>query len=163
MNVFRRTARKARRFAAYPADLKVMYAEAYFYLAWARVLKLLPFAKVAPSLGTHSKETSYASTTEQDLLQRKVAKAVHAMSRVTWWESQCMVKAVAAMKMLRRRGVASTLYLGSGRDEGGKMIAHAWLRSGSYYVTGNEKLERFAVVAVFGNDTEAAALSPVER
>lgn len=163
MNGFRRAAGKAKRFAAYPADLKRMYAEAYFYLAWARVLKLLPFSKVAPSLGTHRKETSYASTTEQALLQRKVAKAVHAMSRVTWWESQCMVKAVAAMKMLRRRGIASTLYLGSGRDEGGKMIAHAWLRSGSYYVTGNEKLERFAVVAVFGNDTEAAGLSQVEH
>jgi hypothetical protein len=43
------------------------------------------------------------------------------------------------------------------------MIAHAWLRSGSYYVTGNEKLERYAVVAVFGNRTKAAVLSPIER
>jgi hypothetical protein len=109
------------------------------------------------------RETSYSSNTEQDLLHRKVSKAVHAMSRVTWWESQCLVKAVAAMKMLQRRGIPSTLYLGSGRDETGKMIAHAWLRSGSYYVTGNEKLERYAVVAVFGNCTKAAVLSPIER
>ncbi len=163
MNLYRKAIRKVKRFIAYPADLKLMYAEAYFYLALARVLKLLPFAKVAPSLGEHMRETPYTSTMEQDLIHRKVSKAVHAMSRVTWWESQCMVKAVAAMKMLRRRGIASTLYLGSGRDETGKMIAHAWLRSGSYYVTGNERLERYAVVAVFGNHTEAADLSPIER
>lgn len=163
MNLYRKAIRKVKRFIAYPADLKRMYVEAYFYLALARVLKLLPFAKVAPSLGEHMRETPYTSTMEQDLIHRKVSKAVHAMSRITWWESQCMVKAVAAMKMLQRRGIASTLYLGSGRDETGKMIAHAWLRSGSYYVTGNERLERYAVVAVFGNHTEAAVLSPIER
>lgn len=146
----RKAVRKVKRFMSYPAKLKRMYVEAYFYLAWGRIFKLFPFAKVASSLGEHMRETPYACTPEQELLQRQVSKAVHAMSRVTWWESECLVKAVAAMKMLERRGVASTLYLGSGRDDSGRMIAHAWLRSGSYYVTGNEKLERFAVVALFG-------------
>lgn len=140
-----------------------MFAEAYFYLAWARLLKLFPFAKTAASLGEHMRETPFTSTIEHDLLQRKVSKAVHAMSRLTWWESQCLVKAVAAMKMLKRRGVESTLYLGSGRDDNGAMIAHAWLRSGTYYVTGNEGLERYAVVAVFGNRIAARALSSMER
>lgn len=96
-------------------------------------------------------ETTYVSSGEHDLLLRQVSKAVHAMSKVTWWESQCLVKAIAAMKMLEKRGVPSTLYLGSGRDDQGRMIAHAWLRSGSFYVTGNENLERYAVVALFGN------------
>ncbi|MNN82697.1 hypothetical protein D3C81_1996570 [compost metagenome] len=60
------------------------------------------------------------------------------------------------MKMLERRGVPATLYLGSGRDDSGRMIAHAWLRSGPFYVTGNERLERFAVVAVFGKSGKTA-------
>lgn len=152
----RRAARKARRFMSYPGRLQLMFVEAYFSLAWGRLFKLLPFAKVAPTLGEHMRETSYACTPEQELLQRQVSKAVHAMSRITWWESRCLVQAVAAMKMLERRGVPSTLYLGSGRDDSGRMIAHAWLRSGSYYVTGNERLERFAVVAVFGKGEKAA-------
>lgn len=143
--------RKIRRFAQYPLALKLMFFEAYFYLAWGRILKLLPFAKVAPSLGERMQETTYVSSGEHDLLLRQVSKAVHAMSKVTWWESQCLVKAIAAMKMLEKRGVPSTLYLGSGRDDQGRMIAHAWLRSGSFYVTGNENLERYAVVALFGN------------
>ena len=163
MSLLQKVRRRVRSFIAYPVDLKWMYVEAYFYLAWARILKLIPFVKTAPYLGEHMRETSFTCTIEHELLQRKVSKAVHAMSRVTWWESQCLVKAVAAMKMLKRRGVESTLYLGSGRDESGAMIAHAWLRSGSYYVTGNERLDRYAVVAVFGNRTDAGVLSSMER
>ncbi|SMF92118.1 Transglutaminase-like superfamily protein [Paenibacillus uliginis N3/975] len=156
--------KKVRRFMSYPSDAKRMFVEAYFYLAWGRVLKLLPFSKVAPSLGEHMKETPYTGYTEQDLLLlRKISKAVHTMSRVTWWESQCLVKAIAAMKMLERRGIPSTLYLGSGRDDKGQMAAHAWLRSGSYILTGKEGHERYAVVGIFGSGIQSEALAPIER
>ena len=47
------------------------------------------------------------------------------------------------MKMLERRKIESTLYLGTAKDENGKMIAHAWLRSGPFYITGAEGMERF--------------------
>ena len=63
------------------------------------------------------------------------------MSRYTFWESQCLVKAIAAMKMLERRQIESTLYLGTAKDENGKLIAHAWLRSGPFYITGAEGME----------------------
>ena len=53
------------------------------------------------------------------------------------------------MRMLEKRGIESTLYLGTARDESGKMIAHAWLRSGPYYITGSEGMERFTVVGKF--------------
>ena len=54
------------------------------------------------------------------------------MSKYTFWESQCLVKAIAGMKMLERRQIESTLYLGTAKDELGKLIAHAWLRSGPF-------------------------------
>ncbi|GAE44160.1 hypothetical protein JCM21738_846 [Mesobacillus boroniphilus JCM 21738] len=53
--------------------------------------------------------------------------------------------------MLQRRGINSTLYLGTAKDETGKLIAHAWLRSGSYYVSGAEEMNRFTVVSKFSN------------
>ncbi|MFD1952801.1 lasso peptide biosynthesis B2 protein [Paenibacillus thailandensis] len=149
--------RKFQRFYRYPAELKWMFLEAYCLLGWARILKLLPFAKVAPMLGDKMLETSHQSDPEQDQLVRKVSKAIHAMSKLTPWESQCLVRAIAAMRMLEKRGVSSTLYLGSGRDENGKMIAHAWLRSGNFLVTGNEGLERFVVVGIFGNQASRRA------
>lgn len=98
------------------------------------------------------KETPHTNRTDQELqLLRTVSRAVHAMSRFTWWESQCLVKAIAAMKMLERRGIPSTLYLGSARNNEGQMVAHAWLRSGSYIVTGKEGHEKYTVVGIFGN------------
>ena len=95
------------------------------------------------------KETSF----EKDLVHKEmlsqISSALYLMSRYTFWESQCLVKALAAMKMLEKRKVDSTLYLGTARDEDGKMVAHAWLRSGSFYVTGSEGMERYTVVGKF--------------
>lgn len=71
------------------------------------------------------------------------------MSKYTLWESQCLVKAIAGMMMLERRGIDSTIYLGTTRDEDGKMIAHAWLRSGPFYVSGSEGMKQFTVVGMF--------------
>ena len=77
---------------------------------------------------------------------KQVSQAINIMSNYTFWESQCLVKAIAAMKMLERRQIESTLYLGTAKDENGKMIAHAWLRSGPFYITGAEGMEKFTVV-----------------
>ena len=53
------------------------------------------------------------------------------MSKYTFWESQCLVKAIAGMKMLERRNIESTLYLGTAKDAKGQMYrSDAWLRSG---------------------------------
>ncbi len=80
---------------------------------------------------------------------KNVANAIRIMSNYTFWESQCLVKAIAGMKMLERRHIDCTLYLGTARDEKGSMIAHAWLRSGNFYVSGAEGMERFTVVGMF--------------
>ena len=72
-----------------------------------------------------------------------ISQAIHIVSKYTFWESQCLVKAIAAMRMLEKRGIESTLYLGTAKDESGKIIAHAWLRSGfflCYWCRGNGKI-----------------------
>ncbi len=125
--------------------------EAIIYLAWARVLKLFPFKKVSPMLGTYMDESSFQEDFSVYGTIRKISNAIQIMSRYTPWESKCLVRAVAGMKMLQRRGINSTLYLGTAKDETGKLIAHAWLRSGSYYVSGAEEMNRFTVVSKFSN------------
>lgn len=125
----------------------MMFLEAYILLGWARVLKLIPFSRVAPSLGDQNEETD--SFAENKATLKEVSEVIHIASRYTFWESQCLVKAMAAMKMLERRKIDSTLYLGTGRDESGKLVAHAWLRSGPFYVSGAEGMERFVVVGKF--------------
>ncbi|MBD3921502.1 lasso peptide biosynthesis B2 protein [Paenibacillus sp. PR3] len=133
-------------------ERKWLYAEAFLYLGWARVLKQLPFAKVAPTLGVRTEESSFAHDPSQDRILAGVSTAIQRMSRHTWWESMCMVKAIAAMKMLERRGISCTLYMGTAKDATGRMIAHAWLRSGPHYLTGYEEMSKFTVVGKFANN-----------
>ncbi|MDQ0256592.1 ribosomal protein S2 [Evansella vedderi] len=135
-------------------NMKWLLLEAYFYLGWARILKKMPFSKIAPSLGDHMGETTYEANSKDKPVLYSVSQAIHIMSRYTLWESQCLVKAIAAMKMLEKRKVETTLYLGTGKDDQGAFVAHAWLRSGPYYVTGFEGMEKFTVVSKFAKKTK---------
>lgn len=140
---------KVKAFLLLDHKMKLMCVEAYVNLGWARILKLLPFAKVAPSLGESMEETTLTFNETNKKTLRNVSQAIHMMSRYTFWESQCLVKAIAGMKMLEKRGIESTLYLGTAKDENGKLIAHAWLRSGPYFISGAEGMEKFTVVSKF--------------
>jgi len=143
--------RKLIRLLVAPPLPRRIIAEAVLYLAWARVLKALPFSKVAPSLGVPMQETSATSSSPEEAeTVKKIARVIKLTSKHTWWESMCLVRAIAAMKMLERRHIESTLYLGTAKDESGKMIAHAWLRSGPLCVTGGEEMPAFTEVGRFG-------------
>lgn len=132
-------------------DMKTIFLliEAYIYLGWARILKGRPFSKIAPTLGVPMNETSLSYNESNKFVLRDISEAIHIMSRHTFWESKCLVRAIAGMKMLERRQMESTLYLGTAKDENGNMIAHAWLRSGPFYITGAEEMKRFTVVSKF--------------
>ncbi|MCR2802524.1 lasso peptide biosynthesis B2 protein [Paenibacillus soyae] len=130
----------------------LLYLEAYICLGLARIQLYRPFAKVAPTLGVRMEVTT---ETCDDLLKRRqikqIASAVDIMSRRTIWESKCFVRAIANMRMLARRGIESTLYLGTGKDEHGRLAAHAWLRSGPIYLSGADVMKDFVVVETFAN------------
>ncbi|MFC5703842.1 lasso peptide biosynthesis B2 protein [Cohnella faecalis] len=137
---------------AWPAEKKRLMLEALFFLAWARILKSLPFPRLAPSLGRPMTETPSVHDLSNERLIRRISEAVRVMSRHTFWESQCLVQALAAKKMLERRSMDSTLYLGTAKDRQGNLIAHAWLRSGPIYLTGAGERHLFTTVASFGTD-----------
>lgn len=78
-----------------------------------------------------------------------VSRIVNRICTKTSWESKCLVRALTAQKLLRRKHIHSTMYLGCKMDEG-KMVAHAWLRCGRMYVTGgNGVADGYAVVDKF--------------
>ncbi|MFC0216453.1 lasso peptide biosynthesis B2 protein [Paenibacillus chartarius] len=142
--------RKLKALRSMNAKLMAGYAEAFIHLGWARLqLAITPFAKLAPMLGSGMEETAEEANPEHLAALVHVNNTIEAMSRHTPWESKCFVQAIAGMNMLARRRIDCTLYLGTARDERGKMIAHAWLRSGPYYVTGANGAEKFTVVGKF--------------
>ncbi|MEV5112740.1 lasso peptide biosynthesis B2 protein [Peribacillus frigoritolerans] len=141
--------KKAQTFLRLNFKTKLLYIEAFLHLGRARYLKSISFSKVAPTLGEQMKESSYELIAADKEILANVSRAINIMSRYTIWESQCLVKAMAAMKMLEKRKIDSTLYLGTAKDENGGLIAHAWLRSGPFYITGAEVMDRFTVVSKF--------------
>jgi hypothetical protein len=58
-------------------------------------------------------------------------------------------RGLAAQWMLRRQGIASTLFYGIARDEGRALSAHVWVRAGVFDVVGCDNSDGFAAVAQF--------------
>ncbi|MFA1711671.1 lasso peptide biosynthesis B2 protein [Peribacillus frigoritolerans] len=154
--------KKAQTFLRLNFKTKLLYIEAFLHLGRARYLKSISFSKVAPTLGEQMKESSYELIAADKEILANVSRAINIMSRYTIWESQCLVKAMAAMKMLEKREIDSTLYLGTAKDENGGLIAHAWLRSGPFYITGAEVMDRFTVVSKFSKKNGNGGLKEQE-
>jgi hypothetical protein len=144
--------KRLRIFMILDMNKKLLLVETFILLGWARILKSVSFSKVTPSLGTYMKETTLNFNESNIKILKDVSEAVNIMSRYTFWESMCLVKAIAAMKMLERRKIASTIYFGTAKDETGKFIAHAWLRSGPFYITGAEGMDQFVIVSKFAKE-----------
>lgn len=144
--------RRVAKFLRWPAERRRLMLEAWCWLAWARVMKAIPFKRLAPTLGRPMTETPHVHDLSAERVVRSISEAVRVMSRHTFWESQCLVQALAARKMLERRSMDSTLYLGTAKDKQGNLIAHAWLRSGPVYLTGAGERRLFTTVAAFGTE-----------
>jgi hypothetical protein len=130
-----------------------LFLEAVMWLGIFRtVILLIPFRRIAPRLGAHMAETPLRDDVpEKRQLAKDVAMAVIRASRHVPWDAKCLVQAMAGKKMLKRKGIQSTLYLGLARKADHDMQAHAWLRCGERIILGGRGLKHFAVVAAFGN------------
>jgi hypothetical protein len=144
-----------RRYAGLPRAERRLFLEAVMWLGLFRVILLtVPFRRIAPSLGTHMTETpSREDGGERRQLAREIAQAVNRASRYVPWQAKCLVQAMAGKKMLKRRGVISTLYLGLAKGEDQGLQAHAWLRCDNSIILGGGGLQRFSVVSTFGSDS----------
>lgn len=131
---------------------KLLFLETLVLEGIARaVILIVPFNKIKKYIGIHKKETSFEIDNTSCQIAMRVGWAVNHVSKNTPWESKCLVQALTAQRMLKRRKVSSTIYLGV-KKNGGKMEAHAWLRCGQVYVTGGINKNEFTEVARFALD-----------
>lgn len=136
-----------------------LLVQVFFLLGLARLtLRAIPFRRLARHLGPLHVE-SPAEASADDLVQaRRVAQAIARVSPHTPWTSNCFPQALVGKYWLRRRRIPTTLYLGVALNKPSeddphqeRMQAHAWLRCGSYIVTGGRGHERFTVTAFYGD------------
>jgi hypothetical protein len=71
------------------------------------------------------------------------------MARRVPFRAKCFEQGLTAQWMLRRRGIASTLFYGIARDRDRALSAHVWVRAGAFDVVGCDNIADFATVAQF--------------
>ncbi|WP_054743244.1 lasso peptide biosynthesis B2 protein [Cellulosilyticum ruminicola] len=143
--------RKLKVWTRIPFKDKVLLGSAYILSGIARFLMLaVPLKKFQPCIGVPNEESPYESVSSEDL---KIIKRVHYYSllacRYTPWESKCLVRALVVSWLLRYYKIPTTLYFGVAK--GKSLLAHAWLRCGTYIITGGDVQKDFVEVAHFSN------------
>jgi hypothetical protein len=125
----------------------LLLAEAVRELALAALtLKVRPFARVARDL---TRPAGSAVVGDPDLLSKRVRWAVLAASKRVPWRSVCFDQAIAAQRLLGRRGITADLVYGVRKSEQG-LDAHVWLRLASgWIVVGGEQAGLFRPIALF--------------
>lgn len=78
-----------------------------------------------------------------------IQRALPLTVKCLFWRSRCLDQALAAQRLLTRRHLPSTLYLGMIKNESGQWTAHAWVRCGSIWIVGYQPNQAYAVVATY--------------
>lgn len=122
--------------------------EAFLFLASTRfVIAALPFRKAANLAAWPIQQSAMSGGVALAKLKR-VRWAIIAASRRVPWRALCFEQGLTAQCMLRRRGIASTLYYGVAQCESG-LSAHVWVRVGDIDVIGCEAAPQYPVLASF--------------
>ena len=151
-----------------PGSDKWLSIELAIELARARVqVSFVPLRLYTRDLGAPQAAAPVhaAGVSEPDPPTFRLLRSVHgltaALSRVLPWKCTCLVRALAAHRVLRRRGCLTRLSLGV-RKNVAEMEAHAWLSYGSRIITGAAQAASFSPVATFEN-TQTGAATTVSR
>lgn len=139
-----------------PLSRKVMYVEAAVRLvsAWA-LIRLVPYSIWRGLLGQAGLLPDATLATESDrVVAVEIASLHFVIHRVFGTRFTCLMLALSARGMLKRRGIPSELILGVNRKSedrsASKLGAHAWVTSCSVEVIGHEGNATFIPVATYG-------------
>jgi hypothetical protein len=147
--------RKIRTFLALDWQHKKLFIQAFFLLGFVRFsLSNKPFKELVAELELHREAVLQpALEPSGQEIARSVGWAVRAAARFTPWNSACLVQVLAAQRILQKRGIAGVFYLGADNsgveDEAPTFLAHAWLKCGDEFITGEQGHERYTVVSAF--------------
>lgn len=130
-------------------------AESTLFLALAAAaIAFLPFARVARLAG--GRRAARPAREADKLLVDEIRCAIETIARRLPFRAKCFECGLAAQWMLRRRGLASTLFYGAALDASGGLSAHVWVRAGILDVVGCRNAADFAILARFPADEQPA-------
>jgi len=147
--------RKVPKLVGFPLKDQFLLFEAFVVTGFVRAAVLtVPFKKLVSRLKAGKQEreqNQYNHTDDNRQVIRKVKWAISIVSKYTPWESKCLVQALTAHIMLKKRKISGTLHLGLKKDESENLVAHAWYISGNIVVTGGRGLWGYTEISKFGS------------
>jgi hypothetical protein len=128
----------------------ILFVEAWCLLHVAKlVIVFMPFKKIASWMGNLGVESAHNLLSTEIAL--KVEYAVRIASRYTLHQSKCYDQALTAKALLGQCSLPATIYFGLAKENENQLMAHAWVRCGHSIISGKAGMERFTVVACFGD------------
>lgn len=147
--------RPVRRFFELDAERRKLFLQACAQLGSVRfALRTRSFKDLTRGLTVHRSHFASAELdSPRQMLAQRIGWAVQAGSRYTPWTSSCLVQVLAAQRMLQQRSIPGVFYIGAAPGAGTSgavgLEAHAWLKCGELFITGEAGHERYAVVTAF--------------
>lgn len=149
--------RLLRRFAQLDNRGRLLLLEAVCGLLAARVaLMFVPFRRLAPRFGTlvspndpRIRKANIDADPDQTLTAAEISWAVTRAARYAPFKAVCLPQAMAAHRMLWRRGVRSVMHFGAARGQTRPLDTHAWLDAAGVEVTGYPVAKQLEEIACF--------------
>jgi hypothetical protein len=95
---------------------------------------------------THAKKGSQQPISSFKSVQQ-IADVVNGVGVRTPWLSTCLVKVLAAHKMLLKKNIPHTLHFGLQKNIPGQMKAHAWLSVSNKIIIGGEEADTYKEIS----------------
>ena len=128
----------------------ILFLEAWSLLHLAKlVILFMPFKRIASWMGRLQIESTH--DLRYTRMAARIELAIRRASRYTLHRSKCYDQALTAKALLGQGRLPATIYFGLAKDSDNQLIAHAWVRCGERIVSGEPGMERFTVVACFGD------------
>lgn len=141
------------KFARLERARRRLLMQAVYELYWARrQLARKPVRESLAGIEDHSAENTSGAVQVGDPVEAKnIGWAVRTASRITPWSNSCLVQVVAAQKIMCSRGIGGVIYVGTQLGEENKegFKAHAWLKHGEAFVTGEAGHDQYQVLTTF--------------
>jgi hypothetical protein len=131
----------------------VLMTEGFVYLLISNFLiYLLPMRWWVNWIGKAEEAESNASLTEtQKRKLVKVRKNLFRANKLLLNSSRCFALSLALKKMLARRSISVSLYLGVNKANEGNLQAHAWVKSGAAVIYGGQNAsDKYTQLISFG-------------
>ena len=144
--------RNVRKYFLLTGQQKKLFVEAYLTLGFYRIAILIrSFKSLVTELNQNEKSTRADFPDEKKQLALLIGDAVTTAANHTPWESACLVQALTAQRMLRKRKIAGMFHLGVTMNsaENDPLAAHAWLVCGGEILTGKAGLEHYTILSTF--------------